>query len=331
MVWRVRAAPEERRIVAWGSLESAWPVAGSVLVDGKGTANVAAGRSPLADGGVHLTTIQIDSGKVLQHHVLDSFGLNQWYGRLAHDYDPVDILAFDGDDQLVFSRTRLAADKVSVKADANGAFYRPGKVEAYIPVGIWSYGLAIRRQRARRPLYVFQGGTLYGGEAPTAYTPPAKCPTGGGREWNAFQVLGGFSKKWSGSLAKIEALAATEKALYVADRSGEVTILSSADGKKQGSLKLPASPVWDGMAVAYGRLYISLENGQVACLGTPGGTVPPPEQGPARAARSTVLGMESEPVPAPDWDDTLSELGGPTLLSYCELLLPSQPRGRGAP
>jgi hypothetical protein len=277
-----------------------------------------------------VTSLQVDSGRILQHHVLDSFGFNQWYGRLAHDYDPVDILALDGDDQLVMSRARLLADKVSVKADANGAFYRPGKVEAYIPVGIWSYGLAIRRQRARRPLYVFQGGTLYGGEAPTAYTPPAKCPTGGGREWNAFQVLGGFSKKWSGPLAKIEALAATEKALYVADKSGEVTILSSADGKKQASLKLSASPVWDGMAVAYGRLYISLENGHVACLGTPGGAVPPPEQGPARTARSTVLGMESEPIPSPDGDDTLSELGGATLISYSEFPPPSQPSGRGA-
>jgi hypothetical protein len=144
-------------------------------------------------------------------------------------------------------------------------------------VGIWSYGLAIRRKREHRPLYVFQGGTLYGGESMVAYTPPTKCPTGGGREWNAFQVMGGFSKKWSSPLPKVEALAATEQALYLAGASGEVTMLATADGKKQGSLKVPSSPVWDGMAVAYGRIYLSLENGSVACLGTPGGSVPSPE------------------------------------------------------
>ena len=52
LVWRFRAAPEERLVVARGQLESAWPLHGSVLVN-DGTLIVAAGRSSYLDGGIH--------------------------------------------------------------------------------------------------------------------------------------------------------------------------------------------------------------------------------------------------------------------------------------
>ena len=32
-------------------------------------------------------------------------------------------------------------------------------------------------------------------------------------------------------------------------------------------MRLEASPVWDGLAAAAGRLYVSLENGSLVCLG----------------------------------------------------------------
>ena len=41
MVWRLRAAPTEEQIVAYGQLESPWPIPGSVLVV-EGTAYFAA-------------------------------------------------------------------------------------------------------------------------------------------------------------------------------------------------------------------------------------------------------------------------------------------------
>ncbi|MHC4352041.1 MAG: outer membrane protein assembly factor BamB family protein, partial [Planctomycetota bacterium] len=53
LVWRFRGAPEDRRIVVRGQLESAWPIHGSVLVN-EGTLIVAAGRSSYLDGGIHI-------------------------------------------------------------------------------------------------------------------------------------------------------------------------------------------------------------------------------------------------------------------------------------
>ena len=64
LVWRYRAAPEDRRVVFFGQLESAWPVHGSVLVQG-GVVYAAAGRSSFLDGGIVLYRLDAASGKKL--------------------------------------------------------------------------------------------------------------------------------------------------------------------------------------------------------------------------------------------------------------------------
>jgi outer membrane protein assembly factor BamB len=68
LVWRFRAGPEDRRIGAFGQLESAWPVHGSVLVQG-GLAYFAAGRSSHLDGGIFLYAVELATGK-LAHETL---------------------------------------------------------------------------------------------------------------------------------------------------------------------------------------------------------------------------------------------------------------------
>ena len=42
--------------------------------------------------------------------------------------------------------------------------------------------------------------------------------------------------------------------------------VSAADGEVLAQTELPGVPLFDGLAAAGGRLYISLENGSVACL-----------------------------------------------------------------
>ncbi len=42
--------------------------------------------------------------------------------------------------------------------------------------------------------------------------------------------------------------------------------VSAVDGRKIGQFKLPSAPVWDGMAAAGGRIYLTTINGQVLCL-----------------------------------------------------------------
>ena len=54
--------------------------------------------------------------------------------------------------------------------------------------------------------------------------------------------------------------------LLVADSRGVVRMLSTADGKLLGQHTLPP-PLWDGMALAGGRLYYATADGRLLCLG----------------------------------------------------------------
>jgi outer membrane protein assembly factor BamB len=71
LVWRFLGAPEERRIVVRGQLESAWPIHGSVLVN-EGRLVVAAGRSSYLDGGIYLYRLDPKTGRRLSETVVHS-------------------------------------------------------------------------------------------------------------------------------------------------------------------------------------------------------------------------------------------------------------------
>ncbi|OGV93208.1 MAG: hypothetical protein A3K19_33970 [Lentisphaerae bacterium RIFOXYB12_FULL_65_16] len=76
-VWRFRAAPVDRRLMAYEQLESVWPVSGSVLVcaPAAGPAEAAvyyvAGRSMFLDGGLRLLKLDPATGRKLAEVVLD--------------------------------------------------------------------------------------------------------------------------------------------------------------------------------------------------------------------------------------------------------------------
>ncbi len=43
-------------------------------------------------------------------------------------------------------------------------------------------------------------------------------------------------------------------------------MLSGKDGSKLCLAALPAAPVFEGLAIAHGKAYVSLQNGALACL-----------------------------------------------------------------
>jgi outer membrane protein assembly factor BamB len=71
LVWRFLAAPEDRRVVAYGQLESVWPVHGNVLIQ-DGTAYFVAGRSSFLDGGIYLYRLDARTGKKLSESCISS-------------------------------------------------------------------------------------------------------------------------------------------------------------------------------------------------------------------------------------------------------------------
>jgi hypothetical protein len=53
---------------------------------------------------------------------------------------------------------------------------------------------------------------------------------------------------------------------FEARKGGMVWTISSKDGRKSEEYMLDAPPVFNGMAVARGRLFVSQRNGKVVCL-----------------------------------------------------------------
>ena len=56
-------------------------------------------------------------------------------------------------------------------------------------------------------------------------------------------------------------------ASYRGEKGAKIVAVAVEDGAIKGKLDLPAVPVLDGMASAGGRLYLSLNDGTVICLG----------------------------------------------------------------
>jgi outer membrane protein assembly factor BamB/SAM-dependent methyltransferase len=70
LVWRYRAAPEDRRMMAFDQVESVWPVHGSVLLQND-VLYCVAGRSMFLDGGLRLLRLDPKTGRKLSETILD--------------------------------------------------------------------------------------------------------------------------------------------------------------------------------------------------------------------------------------------------------------------
>jgi len=108
LVWRFRELPE-RRICAYGQVESAWPVSGSVLL-ADGVAYFAAGRNSFLDGGIFLYGLDPETGRVIyRRHLYGPYGpdgfpiiTSRIASGVAIDGTKTDILLTDG--RLLYMR-----------------------------------------------------------------------------------------------------------------------------------------------------------------------------------------------------------------------------------
>jgi hypothetical protein len=165
LVWRLRAAPTDERIVVYGQVESPWPVPGAVLVMDD-VAYFAAGRQPLADGGILVFAVDPMTGD--RHWVkrINTVPQKGFYENSGLEFDPFDILHAEGKG-LAMSRWVLSADGKDVKVDKWNAFAKlnTGAGEVWIPRGSWTYGARhqhrFRGEAPRRPLIAFRDDNVY--------------------------------------------------------------------------------------------------------------------------------------------------------------------------
>jgi hypothetical protein len=100
-VWRFKDLPD-KLIGAFGQLESAWPVNGSVLVK-DGIAYFAAGRSTFLDGGIFVYGVDVKTGRLIHdNHIYGPF--NQETGFPATDQNTFKSDIFTTDGKLLYIR-----------------------------------------------------------------------------------------------------------------------------------------------------------------------------------------------------------------------------------
>jgi len=344
LVWRFRAAPQERRVVVRGQLESAWPVHGSVLVLGD-EAIVAAGRSSYLDGGIHAYRLQPATGKMISETVLyspDSRTHVQPTTKGRPERLPgakSDILSSDG--ESVYMR--------HVKLDFERGSQTQLGLHLYPPTGFlddtwwhrsywlfarefllglgqpscpgngwndwWNLGNVVPSGRIMvydddcfygygRNMYPgFMGGQWRGGEAHHLFASPRSAAEIDPQQLR--ELVKQMRKKkgrhtdiqyrWAASVPMaVRAMALAGQTLFIAGppdmekpddprsltlanpdealaafegkRGAKLWAVSAADGKRLSEVKLHAMPVWDGMAAAEGRLFLSTVDGKVLCL-----------------------------------------------------------------
>jgi outer membrane protein assembly factor BamB len=323
LAWRFRSLPEDRMICAYGQIESAWPVCGSVLVK-DGVAYFAAGRNSFLDGGIFLYGLDPQTGRVIHQRRMygpyneEGFPIitSQIASGTGLDGFKADIFLTDG--ELLYLRQQ------AFKADLTPLGPQEPRPPHLIPSAgfleaiphhrtFWTIDTTIRyditagKQAAHGDILVMDGEQFY---EVRGYTPARVSPfdprpggytlfAGAYSQANKTATQARGRKKAPAKLAIrsvaeqrwISRIPLAGKALILAGETvfvagtpvafpaddlakayegrmgGVLWAASASTGEKVAECKLDAPPVWDGMAVANGKLFISLQDGRVMCLG----------------------------------------------------------------
>jgi len=292
LAWRLRPAPCDEQIVAFGQLESPWPIAGSVLVIDD-IAYVAAGRQYLADGGIRVLAIDVETGKVRWVSRINDLPDIHYYGAGALEFDNYDLMVREGA-KVNMSRwqfDRFTGDLTVVRKSGFG-YFATGQKGVMAPRGCWTYGprqtKGGRERTIKRPLVVFRDNVLIGctddrrglyrrdfsAEAVKQFDDEWYSArdrqagrTSGGEYTRTERMVRGAKWVTSNVTEKpVSGMVLADDKCFVVDESGALQTFATADGKLLARHELAAPPIWDGLAAAYGQLYVATSDGNLVCL-----------------------------------------------------------------
>jgi hypothetical protein len=315
LVWRFRASPHDRLIGAFGRLESAWPVHGSVLVQGD-TVYCTAGRSSFLDGGIYAWALNLETGKVISTEELSSdHDMEIAWGRDQTVDTGVlsDLLVAHGEGVYLRQRplfgkakqTRISEHLSSTAGLLDDSwFHRTRWFLAGVPYAEYLVfnGHSVCGVRARKKIGGYGGHFTPGAEGfelfaadpvkpqlrkpvPEATTRPRVSNWQSGRPRGPSQTptVRIPADRWSVRVpVRITAMLIAGETLFAAGhddvldpedpwaayegrKGGKLMAFSIADGEKLTEYDLSRAPVFDGMAAAYGQIYLSTRGGKLTC------------------------------------------------------------------
>jgi outer membrane protein assembly factor BamB len=261
-VWRTRVAPEERYVVSFGQVESAWPVVGSpMVVENVGYA--IAGRSTEMDGGCAVLAFDPVTGAT------------RWAAKsFAAPGRRCDALSWRNN---AIAMQRWTFDPTNGKMQASSRKENQDENLDGVMDGTWTW-LGTRRGgkfpagkltanvvvwNDARYFGVGQDRKVFAIDRAAADQADPKKPT--------------FAWTWAcQGPRQVEAMALAADGLVAAGRvwdadpkkmQGFITLLGKDDGRPGAETLLPAAPVHHGVCVVPNRAIVCLEDGSVVCLG----------------------------------------------------------------
>jgi len=300
LAWRFRPAGDQRRLIAGGQLESVGLIHGAVLVDG-GELFVTVGRSSYLDGGIGFYRLDSKTGRVLAHNSIYSPDPETGkqpdpLGRVYIPGSRNDILSIVNDDVFlqdqVFTRDGVLRERKVRHVHAMTGFLDgswPHRAHLVYGEGIAARSGAVwdrvdldvgwlKSQGYLRPDTVDKSHLMYGKDRVLAagrlLVKDDVNVYGYGRrnvDWSN-EFLDGpyrlFARgKWETPVSiTVRALVLAGDVICSAG-DGKVLLVSKDDGKVLAETAAGGTPIFDGMAAANGRLFLSMEDGRMVCLG----------------------------------------------------------------
>jgi outer membrane protein assembly factor BamB len=252
-----------------------------------------AGRSSYLDGGIDFYRFQPGTGKVLSRTRI--YSPDSETGKQPEQYGPAympgalsDILA--SDDQYVYLRDMVLDKRGSRETKGNPhLFTLTGFLDDSWPHrSYWIFGTRCslstgcsgrQRNLISGRLLVFDESRIYGyGRVRIHWSNQLQDGA-----YRLFAVKRGEGTlRWEKPVTiQVRAMVLADKVLFVAgprsnagdgpvgrdeSRGALLIAILASDGTGLAKYRLDSSPVFDGMAAANGRLYLSMENGQVLCM-----------------------------------------------------------------
>jgi outer membrane protein assembly factor BamB len=280
LAWRFRAAPMERRIVCEGRLESAWPVHGSILIEDD-AALFGAGRHSELDGGCLLYSLKLENQWVNWRSLRDAKGPARC-GPPVRGLKSVSWSSGGGK-----SGAGMTADIATGKPGPEDKIRLTAK-EFSSP--IWAHRMAWNLGGIGGSILVFDKVNTYGIRTFYKGSNKHNLKSIGTDGYQLFAVTGHYSRSakkiWETVIrVRTKALVKTADIIFGAGSpdsadekdpwaaidgkmGGRLVAYSAETGDKLSEMTLDGLPVPDGLIAANGRLYMSMKDGTVACLGS---------------------------------------------------------------
>jgi outer membrane protein assembly factor BamB len=297
--WRFRDLPD-RLIGAFGQLESAWPVSGSVLVlDDKVYA--AAGRSSFLDGGIFLYCLEPATGRLLKSRsAYGPFAKGTGFpvaarstgipGRRRGRTQEPETRAGFRNGVLVSDGTSIYLRHVAFDtdlADAKTVNKRLMPLGGFLDERVQHRtGFIFDTQyqwwhRGTKDLMISDGLDTYAVAGfpkvhnHSYFDPRTNAYTLEGKGLKVRLPINGRAMVKAGDVIFVAGQPMKFKnptwekyvEAYSGKSGGRLLALSAADGRQLAEYTLPGAIVWDSLAVAGGCLYMSLADGTVRCMG----------------------------------------------------------------